>query len=311
MVSGNWEEKFFGNLASDEPKFGRAKRLRVFSDKNWHRGSGRPLSPATPPYMRVRIRRFSELSPNVTRHPRTVVRCTGCVYGTQPRLSPAAEDGAGAVAIPRAADRRTRPGDRQSAPSAPRRPRAASGGAGAGRGFSDPDPCRSRAHGSDLSFGEASLLVGGRLPGRRRERRRELQPPIPTGQPPHAAPTQSGRECRREGQRKYLRNCLSALGPAPRTQPSHRGHCPSTVSVDLVDPAPGSPLRRTGPSRHQTIEATPHRQNDPPTPKPRLSDRTTESSTQPSTSAVIFEPVDSKCAVERRGIPARQLVRST
>jgi hypothetical protein len=30
---------------------------------NRHRGSGRPLSPATPPYMRVRIRRFSELSP--------------------------------------------------------------------------------------------------------------------------------------------------------------------------------------------------------------------------------------------------------
>jgi hypothetical protein len=68
-----------------------------------------------------------------------------------------------------------------------------------------------------LSFGEASLLVGGRLPGRRTKRRRELQPSIPTGQPPHAAPTQSGRECRREGQRKYLRNCLSALGAAPRT----------------------------------------------------------------------------------------------
>ena len=95
--------------------------------------------------------------------------------------------------------------------------RLASGGAGAGSGFSDPDHCRSRAHGSDLSFGEASVLVGGRLPGRRRKRRRELQPPIPTGQPPHAAPTQPGRECRREGQRKYLRNCLSALGPAPGT----------------------------------------------------------------------------------------------
>ena len=37
-----------------------------------------------------------------------------------------------------------RPGDRQSAPSAPRRGRAASGGAGAGSGFSDPDHCRSR-----------------------------------------------------------------------------------------------------------------------------------------------------------------------
>jgi len=32
-------------------------------ESNRHRGSGHPLSPATPPYMRVRIRRFSELSP--------------------------------------------------------------------------------------------------------------------------------------------------------------------------------------------------------------------------------------------------------
>jgi hypothetical protein len=30
---------------------------------NRHRGSGRPLSPATPPYMRVRIRRFDQLIP--------------------------------------------------------------------------------------------------------------------------------------------------------------------------------------------------------------------------------------------------------
>ena len=31
------------------------------------------------------------------------------------------------------------------------------------------------------------LLVGGRLPRRRRERGRELQPPLAAGQPPHAA----------------------------------------------------------------------------------------------------------------------------
>ena len=44
-MSGNWEEKFFGNLASDEPKFGRAKRLRVFSDKKQTgRLVGRPLN---------------------------------------------------------------------------------------------------------------------------------------------------------------------------------------------------------------------------------------------------------------------------
>jgi hypothetical protein len=31
--------------------------------QNRHRGSGHPLSPATPPYMRVRIRRFDKLVP--------------------------------------------------------------------------------------------------------------------------------------------------------------------------------------------------------------------------------------------------------
>ena len=42
--------------------------------------------------------------------------------------------------------------------------------------------------------------------------------------------------------------------------------------------------------RGQTIQATAHLEDDPATPKPRLSDRTTESSTKPSTSAVIFDP---------------------
>src|SRR5256885_6525314 len=42
---------------------------------------------------------------------------------------------------------------------------------------------------------------------------------------------------------------------ASRAQTNHRGHCPSTVSADLVDPAPGSPLRRTRPGRYETIEA--------------------------------------------------------
>jgi hypothetical protein len=66
---------------------------------------------------------------------------------------------------------------------------------------------------------------------------------------------------------------------------------PSTLSADLVDPAPGSPLRRTRPSRHQTIQTKAHCQNDPATPKPRLSDRTTgPSKRQSGTSAVIFDP---------------------
>jgi hypothetical protein len=132
----------------------------------------------------------------------------------------------------------------------------------------------------DLSLREMFLLVSW-----------GLQPPLPEGQPPHAALTQSGCERRSQDQRKHLRNRVSPLRPAPGTQSSHRGHCPSTVSTDLADPAPRSSLRRTGPRRHQAVKAKAHGENDPATPKPRLSDRTTESSTQPSTRAVIFEPV--------------------
>src|SRR5262249_6206647 len=135
-----------------------------------------------------------------------------------------------------------------------------------------------------------SLLLGGCLPRRRGERRCELQPPLSEGQPPHAALTQSGCQRRSQDQRKHLRDCVSPLSPAPGTQSSHRGHCPSTVSTDLADPAPGRPLRRTRPSRHQTIQAKAHGENDTATPKPRLSDRSAESSTQPSTSAMIFDP---------------------
>src|SRR5467141_2880693 len=161
-------------------------------------------------------------------------------------------------------------------------------------GIFDPDHCRSRPYRSDLSLREMSLLVGGCLPGRRRECRGELQPPLPAGQPPHAALTQSGCERCSQDQRKHLRNRVSPLGPAPGTQSSHRGHSPSTVSTDLAHPAPGSSLRRTGPRRHQAVKAKAHGENDPATPKPRLSDRNTEFSTQPSTSALIFETVDSK-----------------
>jgi hypothetical protein len=55
-------------------------------------------------------------------------------------------------------------------------------------------------------------------------------------------------------------------------------------------PAPGSSLRRTGPRRHQAVQAKAYGENDSATPEPRLLDRNTESSTQPSTNAVIFEP---------------------
>ena len=62
-----------------------------------------------------------------------------------------------------------------------------------------------------------SLLLGWRLPRRRRERGRELQPPVSERQPLHAADSQSGCQRRSQDQRKHLRDCLSPLGPAPRT----------------------------------------------------------------------------------------------
>jgi hypothetical protein len=76
---------------------------------------------------------------------------------------------------------------------------------------------------------------------------------------------------------------------APGTQSGHRDHRPSTVSADLVDLAPGSSLRRTGPGSHQTIQISAHVENDSATPTAGLSDRITESSSQPSTGVVIFD----------------------
>jgi transposase len=61
-------------------------------------------------------------------------------------------------------------------------------------------------------------------------------------------------------------------------QQANRGNRPSTVSPDLVDPSSGSSLRRTGPSRHQAVQAKAHGQNDSATSQPRLPDRTTKTS---------------------------------
>ncbi len=45
----------------------RGARSENGGPENRHRGSGHPLSPATPPYMQVRIRRFATLSPALGR----------------------------------------------------------------------------------------------------------------------------------------------------------------------------------------------------------------------------------------------------
>ena len=58
-----------------------------------------------------------------------------------------------------------------------------------------------------------------------------------------------------------------------------------------IQPMNHNPLRRTGPSSHQTIQISAHVEDDSATPKSGISDRITESSSQPSTSAVIFDSV--------------------
>ena len=79
------------------------------------------------------------------------------------------------------------------------------------------DHCRSWSHRGDLSVGGTAFFMGGRLPRRRTERRRELQPPISEGQPPPAAHSQpNGQRCN-EDERKHLRHCVSPLGHAPGT----------------------------------------------------------------------------------------------
>ena len=59
-------------------------------------------------------------------------------------------------------------------------------------GLSAGDHCRSWPYRSDVSLWEMPLFVGRGLPWRRRERWRELQPPVSEGQSSHAALTQSG-----------------------------------------------------------------------------------------------------------------------
>src|SRR5437588_1261890 len=75
------------------------------------------------------------------RYAGAIVRRARCVHRPPARLPAAPEHGARAVAIPRAADRPTGPGNGQSAPSAPGCRPAAGGGAGTRSGFRATDHC--------------------------------------------------------------------------------------------------------------------------------------------------------------------------
>ena len=91
------------------------------------------------------------------------------------------------------------------------------------------------------------VLVGGRMPRRRRERGSELQPPLSEGQPSHAAHSQSG--CQRRGKVKGASSRLSiAAWYRASGTTNHRGNRPSALSLDLEDSAPGGRYEERGPA---------------------------------------------------------------
>jgi hypothetical protein len=157
----------------------------------------------------------------------------GACIGAQSGLSPAGEDDAGGLAIRRAADRSTGPGDGESAPPASRCSREAGRGPRARGGFGATDHCRSGRQGSDFPLSREALLVGRGMPGRGRERGREPQPTLAEGQPPDAPRSQSSGECRCQTQGEHLRDRVPSSSAAPRTQQNHRRDCASPLSPDL------------------------------------------------------------------------------
>src|SRR4030095_11167331 len=78
---------------------------------------------------------------------------------------------------------------------------------------------------------------------------------------------------RGEIERDDLRDPLSPLCPAARAPPNDRRDCPPAVPPDRENPASGRPVQGTRPSPEPKVQATPDGQNDPRTPKLRLSGR--------------------------------------
>ena len=93
-------------------------------------------------------------------------------------------------------------------------------------------------------------------------------------QPSHAADSESSCQCSGQAQRKHLRDSLSPLCTASRTQSNHWNNCPQTLSLGLEDIAPRNPLRGTRPRSQQSVQAKAHPKNDPSTPQAWLPNRT-------------------------------------
>ena len=85
---------------------------------------------------------------------------------------------------------------------------------------------------------------------------------------------------------KHLSDPISSIGIPVGTQSNHRGDCASDLPTHLDHFASRGSLRETRPSPPREFETSTHRENDPATPKPRLSRRTAD--TEPSISGEEF-----------------------
>src|SRR4029453_9908360 len=83
-------------------------------------------------------------------------------------------------------------------------------------------------------------------------------------------PYLSRRPC---GPRNVMKIALRSPRPGA-ARSNDRRDCPPAVPPDLEDPASGRPVQGTRPSPEPKVQATPDGQNDPRTPKLRLSGRT-------------------------------------
>jgi transposase len=203
--------------------------------------------------------------------------CDGRLYGVERRLPAAAEDGVRGIAINRRADQPTGPGA-ESAPAAQDAVERLAEVPGLGVDSAQQiiaevgptaatfpsEKCLSSWVGACPGDNESGgVNYSHRSPKGNRHLRRLLN------QAANAAARTKGSIFE-----IVYRRTVPRLGH----QQANRGNRPSTVSPDLVDPSSGSSLRRTGPSRHQAVQAKAHGQNDSATSQPRLPDRTTKTS---------------------------------
>ena len=212
--------------------------------------------------------------PELTRHPATVVRRTRGFCGPQAGLSPAAEDGAGRVAIHRTADGPIGPGDRGSAgqqQTAVQRLAEVPG-----LGVDSAQQIIAEVGSAAATFPSEKQLASwvGVCPGEEESAGVSASNRSPKGnrfmrrvlnQAANAAVKVKGSIF----EIVFRRLCRAWVLPT-----GHLGNCPSPLSPDLENSASRRPLRGKGPSCEPKIERRTHCKDDPRTPKPGLQRRT-------------------------------------